>query len=67
MASTFKEELHLILKLKEPSPIFSTSFETFGDFAITRKIYLIIHEVYSWKVFCLEDINETVSGYGNHN
>ena len=23
--------------LKEPSPIFSTFFQTFGDFAITRK------------------------------
>ena len=27
-----------ILELKEPNPIFSTFFQTFGDFRITRKL-----------------------------
>ena len=27
-----------LFALKEPSPIFSTFFQTFGDFAITRKL-----------------------------
>ena len=30
-------------------------------------IFLITHgEFNSWKVFCLNDINENVPGYGNH-
>ena len=39
---------HIFLKrtlvmptLKEPSPIFSTFFPTFGDFGITRKLIII--------------------------
>ena len=31
-------------------------------------IFLITHgKFHSWKVFHLEDINENVPGYGNHN
>ena len=31
-------------------------------------IFLITYvKFYSWKVFRLEDINENVAGYGNHN
>ena len=31
-------------------------------------MFLITHgKFYSWKLFRLEDTNENVSGYGNHN
>ena len=56
--------------LKEPSPIFSTFFRTFGDFDIIRiaHIFLITHcKFHSWKAFYFEDINENVPDYGNHN
>ena len=55
--------------LKEPSPIFSTFFSNFWRFCYHKKahIFLIAHvKFYSLKVFCLEDINENMSGYSNH-
>ena len=45
-------------------------FPTFGDFDITKKahIFLITHvKFHGWKVLHLDNINEKVSGYGNHN
>ena len=57
--------------LKKALSNFSDIFvKLFKDFGITKKpnIFLIIHgEFHSWKVFHLEDINENVPGYGNHN
>ena len=56
-------------KLKKPSPISSFFFHTFWRFCYHKKahIFLITHvEFYSYKVFRLEDINENMSGYGNH-
>ena len=67
------------MDLKKPTPmtpILSTFFQTFGDFAITRKLLCcqlffklleILLSQESSKVFRLGDINENVSGYGNHN
>ena len=58
------------IRLKKPSPIFATFFQTFGDFWYYKKahILLITHvKFYSWKIFCVEDINEKVPSYGNHN
>ncbi len=56
--------------LKEPSPIASNFFQTFGDFGIRRKahIFLIIPayltgEFYSLKMFRSENINEYVTSY----
>ena len=54
------------MELKKPSPIFSTFFQTFGDFAIARKLIFFSYahgKFNSGKVFCLEDIiYENVSG-----
>ena len=55
--------------LKEPSPIFSI-FPYFWGFWYHKKDnnFLITHvKFHRRKVLRLEDINETVSGYGNHN
>ena len=44
--------------------------KNFWRFCYHKKahIFLITHDkFYHWKLFCLEDINENVSGYGNHN
>ena len=35
---SFLVDGHICSQLKEPSPIFSIFFQTFGDFAITRKL-----------------------------
>ena len=45
-------------------------FKNLGRFWYHKKahIFLKTHvKFYSWKVFRLEDINENVPGYGNHN
>ena len=55
---------------EDPGPSFSTFFQTFGDFLFHKKahIFLKTHvKFYSWNMFSLEDIDENVSGYGNHN
>ena len=51
------------LHLKEPSPIFATFFQTFEDFGITRKLVYSHNpwQIYSSKVFSLEDITEKVT------
>ncbi len=50
--------------LKESGPIASEVVQTFGDFGI----FLITPgEFYSWKMYCMEDMNENVTSYGNHN
>ena len=52
------------VSLKEPSP------GRFWYHKIHKEacIFLITHvKFYSWKLFRLEDINESVAGYGNHN
>ena len=49
---------------------FFNFFSNFWRFCYHKKahIFLITHgKFYSWKVFHLEDINENMSGYGNHN
>ena len=59
-----------LLGLKEPSPIFSTFFFKFLVILVSQKahIFLLTHvKCHSWKAFRLEDINEKVSGYCNHN
>ena len=57
--------------LKKPSPIFSFFFQTIlRRFWYYKKahIFLITNDKFhSWKAFRLEDINENVPGYGNHN
>ena len=58
------------LLLKEPGPITSHFSHTFGDFGIRRKlgIFLITPgKFYGLKMYCLDDINENVISYGNHN
>ena len=46
--------MFLNISLKVPGPIAS-------DFLITPG------EFYSWKMYHLEEINESVTSYGNHN
>ncbi len=45
-------------------------FSNFWGFWYQKKacIFLITSgELYGWKMCCLEDINENVTSYGNHN
>ena len=51
------------------SPIFQLFFsKTFGDFGIRQVIFFHIHvEFYDLNMCRLEDIDENVPGYGNHN
>ena len=55
--------------LKEPSPIFSNFFPTFGDSGITRKLVFSHNpcEILWLKSVAFGRYNEKVSGYGNHN
>ena len=56
--------------LKESGPIASDFFQTFWVFGIGRKlIFFPITPVafYSWKMYRLEDVNENVTSYVNHN
>ena len=55
--------LSLYVYLKEPSPIF-------WRFCYHKKVHIFLinpGKFNNWKVFRLEDINENVSGHGNHN
>ncbi len=53
--------------LKEPGPIFSPNLPRFW-YQKKACIFLITPgEFYSWKMYRLEDINENVISYGNHN
>ncbi len=56
--------------LKEPGPIAPNFFSNLRSFWYQMKahIFLIIPgKFYSWKIYRLEDINENVTSYGNHN
>ena len=56
--------------LKGACPIFQLFFfQTFWDVGITRKLICCLYPITNFvteKMFHLEDINENVSGYGNH-
>ena len=55
--------------LKEPSPIFSIFFKLL-EILVSQESSYFSHnhsKFHSWKEFHLKDINENVSGYGNHN
>ncbi len=57
-----------IFILKEPGPIISDFSQTFRDFG--RKLLFFSlppGEFYGWKMYRLDDINENVTSYGNHN
>ena len=56
-------------ELKEPRPIFSMFFSKFWRFWYKKahNFLMTYGKFYSWKAFRLEDINENVPGYGNHN
>ncbi len=54
-----------IIQWKELGPIAADFSQTFWDFGIRRK--LTPGEFCGWKVYPLEDINENVTSYGNHN
>ncbi len=57
-----------IYNLKEPGPITLEFSQTFKEYQKKACIFLITPgEFYSWKVYRLENINENVTSYGNHN
>ena len=72
--SIFNSELqwkfYFVLVLKEPGPIASYFFQPFEILVSDwRKLifFLISHnELYNWKMYRFEDINENVTSYGNH-
>ena len=55
--------------LKEPRPIAPDFFQTFRDLGIRLKkahIFLITPcKFYAWKMYCVEDMNENMTSYGN--
>ena len=55
--------------LKEPGPIAYDFFQTFGDFGIRRKVIFFSLPLVNFTAenYRLEDINENVTSYGNHN
>ena len=60
----------LEFSLKEAQSYFFNFFSNFSGFWYHKKahIFLITHvKFYNWNMFCLEDTNENVPGYGNHN
>ena len=60
-----------VISSEEPSRIFSTYFPTFWRFWYHKKAHNYFShnpcKISSWKALRLEDINEKVSVYGNHN
>ncbi len=58
------------VSLKEPGPIASDFFSSFVRFWYQKKAHIILItpvEFCGWKMYRLEDINENVTSYGNHN
>ena len=56
--------------LKEPGPIASEFCSNFLRFWYQKKAHIFLIapvEFYGWKIYGLEDINENVTSYGNHN
>ena len=53
-ALQISEVKQLIMSLKEPSPIFSTFFPTFGDFGVDRKL-IFSHN--PCKLSCLKSVS----------
>ena len=54
---------------KEPGPIAGDLKKNFQRFWYWKKACIFLTttgEFYSLKVYCLEDVNENVTGYGNH-
>ncbi len=66
-----EKQSHLSAKtLKVPGPIASDFFQTSGDFGIRRNLIffsLPLENFTAEKIYRLEDINENVTSYGNHN
>ena len=57
-----------MLSSKSPTCIFSTFFKLF-EILLSQESSYFSHnpwQILQLKVFCLEDINEHVSGYGSH-
>ncbi len=55
--------------LKETSLITSDFFKL-SEILVSEKAHIFLiapGESYSWKMYCMEDINENVTSYGNHN
>ncbi len=67
---TFFWQIAINYQLKEPDPIASDFFSNFQRFWYQKKAHIFLitpGESYSWKMYRLEDINENVTSYGNHN
>ena len=64
-----RNETKNYLMLKESGPIASDFFQL-SEILVSEEIsYFLISpgEFQSWKMYRLEDINENVTSYGNHN